>query len=228
MKKIKIGLSLFLVVILNNGIAQVNFYEKGSKAFYWGISLSANGTNFAIERQPMLPSNDSFRSVYVSNQPGFNLGLIGNWQFNRYFDLRFLPNMMFGEKQIIYETENNNVIKNRIQTTYISFPVIIRYKSEPIKDLRIFVLGGIRYDYLINPQFRPRDEPDRITLKKDNFSLEYGIGLQYFFPYFIFSPEIKFSHGLNNVLGNDQSIRNQSILRGLYPRGFIISLNFEG
>ncbi len=208
--------------------SQLNFYEKGQKAFYWGISLAANGTNFAIDRMPIQSNNDSIISVYTKSGPGFNLGLIGNWQINSHFDLRIVPTMMFGEKNIIYELENGTQVKNYLNTTYLSFPLIVRYKSAPVKDLRVFVLAGIRYDYNIIPQYRPREEPNRITLKKDNFSMEYGIGIQYFFPYFIFSPEIKFQHSLNNVLGTDQSPLNQSILRGLYPRGFIFSLNFEG
>lgn len=207
---------------------QLNFYEKGQKAFYWGITLAANGTNFAIDRMPISSSNDSIISVYTKSGPGFNLGLIGNWQINPHFDLRIVPTMMFGEKNIIYELENGSQVKSNLNTTYLSFPLIVRFKSAPIKDLRVFVLTGIRYDYNIIPQYRPREEPNRITLKPHNFSMEYGVGIQYFFPYFIFSPEIKFQHSLNNVLGTDQSPLTNSILRGLYPRGFVLSLNFEG
>jgi hypothetical protein len=83
--------------------SQLNFYEKGQKAFYWGITLAANGTNFAIDRMPISSSNDSILSVYTKSGPGFNLGLIGNWQINSHFDLRIVPTMMFGEKNIIYE-----------------------------------------------------------------------------------------------------------------------------
>ncbi|MFN7241336.1 MAG: hypothetical protein ACK5UE_13575, partial [Chitinophagales bacterium] len=72
---------------------QLNFYEKGNKALYWGISLGLNTSNFRIDRQPHSEANDTILSIDDKSQPGFNLGLIGNWQFNRYFDLRFIPNM---------------------------------------------------------------------------------------------------------------------------------------
>lgn len=219
---------LFALGFCFSAKSQLNFYEKGQKAFYWGITLAANGTNFAIDRMPISSSNDSILSVYTKSGPGFNLGLIGNWQINSHFDLRIVPSMMFGEKNIIYELENGSQVKSNLNTTYLSFPLIVRFKSAPIKDLRVFVLTGIRYDYNIIPQYRPREEPNRITLNQHNFSMEYGVGIQYFFPYFIFSPEIKFQHSLNNVLGPDQSPLTNSILRGLYPRGFVLSLNFEG
>ena len=206
---------------------QLNFYEKGSKALYWGISLGLNTTNFRIDRQPISESNDSILNIDDKSQPGFNLGLIGNWQFNRYFDLRFIPNMTFGEKLIQYNTING-LVDNRIKTTYITIPVCVRYKSEPVNDWRLFVIAGLKYDYNIDPQERPPSEPNRIILRKDGLSMEYGIGLQYFFSYFIFSPELKYSHSLFNMLDPNQSDLNRSALKGLYPRSLVFTLNFEG
>jgi hypothetical protein len=206
---------------------QLNFYEKGNKALYWGISLGLNTSNFRIDRQPQTSDNDSILSVDDQSQPGFNLGLIGNWQFNRYFDLRFIPNMTFGEKLIQYNTISG-IVDNRIKTTYISIPVCVRFKSEPVNDLRVFVIAGLKYDYNIDQQVRPPSEPNRIPLKKDGLSMEYGIGIQYFFPYFIFSPELKYSHSLFNMLDPNQSDLNRSALKGLYPRSLVFTLNFEG
>lgn len=206
---------------------QLNFYEKGSKALYWGISLGLNTSNFRIDRQPHSAENDTILSIDDKSQPGFNLGLIGNWQFNRYFDLRFIPNMTFGEKLIQYQTING-IVDNRMKTTYISMPLHVRYKSEPINDWRIFVIAGLKYELNIDPQVRTLSEPNKITLRKDGLSMEYGIGLQYFFPYFIFSPELKYSHSINNMLDPNQSDLNRSAIRGLYPRMLVFTLNFEG
>lgn len=218
-----------LVFVFNFSLlsGQLNFYEKGNKALYWGISLGLNTSNFRIDRQPHSEANDTILSIDDKSQPGFNLGLIGNWQFNRYFDLRFIPNMTFGEKLIQYNTING-VVDNRIKTTYISMPVSIRFKSEPVKDWRVFVVLGLKYELNINPQLRTSREPNLISLRKDGLSMEYGIGLQYFFPYFIFSPELKYSHSLNNVLDPNQSDLNRSAIRGLYPRALVFTLNFEG
>lgn len=206
---------------------QLNYLEKGTKAFYWGISLGLNTTGFSIDRQAINSANDTILSVEGRSQPGYNLGLIGNWQFNKYFDLRFIPNMTFGEKIIDYHT-TNSIVENKLTTTYISFPVMLRYKSEPVKDLRIFVIAGMKYDYNINPQDRTNAEPDKIRLKKTGLSMEYGIGIQYFFPYFIFSPELKYSHSLYNMYDTGQSDINNSAIRGLYPRALTLSINFEG
>jgi hypothetical protein len=194
---------------------------------YWGISLSLNSANFSIDRQAINASNDTILSIEGRSQPGFNLGLIGNWQFNKYFDLRFIPSMCFTDRSIDYIT-TNSIVDNKINATYLTFPIMVRFKSEPVKDWRIFVIAGMKYDYNIIPQDKILAEPDRILLKKNGLSMEYGIGLQYFFPYFIFSPEIKYSHSLFNMLENGQSDINNAAIRGLYPRTLTLSINFEG
>jgi Outer membrane protein beta-barrel domain len=206
---------------------QLNYLEKGTKALYWGISLGLNTSNFSIDRQEINTSNDTILSIDGRSQPGYNLGLIGNWQFNKYFDLRFIPTMTFSEKIIDYHT-TNSIVENKMNTTYLTFPVLLRFKSEPVKDLRIFVIAGMKYDYNIIPQQRTNNEPNKIVLKKNGLSMEYGIGLQYFFPYFIFSPELKYSHSLYNMYDAGQSDINNSAIKGLYPRSLTLSINFEG
>ena len=220
---------IFFFFILHYSLlsGQLNFYEKGQKAFYWGISLGVNSSDFSVDRQPLSGANDTIRNVSSRMSPGFNLGLIGNWQFNRYFDLRFIPNMTFGEKIIEFQTENM-LLENKISTTYISFPVLIRFKAEPVNDWRLFLVGGLKYEYNINSQKKSDAEPQKIILKKDGLSAEYGVGLQYFFPYFIFSPEIKFSHSLFNMYDSNQSDLNNSAIKSLFPRALTLTLNFEG
>lgn len=223
-KLIYISLFTFCYSLLSG---QLNYYEKGGKALYWGISMSLNASNFMIDRQEHNLANDTINSVEGRSIPGFNLGLIGNWQFNKYFDLRFIPSMCFAEKSVDYYT-TNSVVENKLNTTYLTFPVMIRFKSEPVKDWRLFVIAGMKYDYNIIPQLRTLTEPNHILLKKNGLSMEYGIGLQYFFPYFIFSPELKYSHSLFNMLDGGQSDINNAAIKGLYPRTLTLSINFEG
>ncbi len=43
--------------------AQLNYYDNGKKALYWGISLGLNTSNFSIDRQEINSTNDTILSI---------------------------------------------------------------------------------------------------------------------------------------------------------------------
>jgi hypothetical protein len=67
-----------------------------------------------------------------------------------------------------------------------------------------------------------------VKVSPTDFALEIGGGIQFFFPYFIFSPEIKFSHGLGNTLIYNENLEESQIIDKILSRTFTISLHFEG
>jgi hypothetical protein len=67
-----------------------------------------------------------------------------------------------------------------------------------------------------------------VKLKKTDYGVEGGIGFQFFFPYFILSPEIKFSYGLSNVHSRDESLRYSNVIDKMNSRMLLFSVHFEG
>ena len=92
----------------------------------------------------------------------------------------------------------------------------------------MFVLGGVKYSYDVASDARTQQADDLVTFSPSDFQLELGAGLQFFFPYFIFSPELKFSHGLGNVLIFDDRLPESTVLDKVLSRALTISLHFEG
>ena len=90
------------------------------------------------------------------------------------------------------------------------------------------MLGGVKYSYDVASDSKTADAEESVKFSPSDFQLEVGAGLQFYFPYFIFSPEVKFSHGLGNVLIFDESIRQSSVLDKVLSRAFTVSLHFEG
>src|ERR1035437_124094 len=83
MKRIAIVL---LVTLLSLGLkAQFNINELGSKTIYFGIAMGFNVGDFKLIHTPAAPQNDSVRYMKTTIGPGFNLGIIGNYQFHKYF-----------------------------------------------------------------------------------------------------------------------------------------------
>jgi hypothetical protein len=59
----------------------------------------------------------------------------------------------------------------------------------------MYLIGGVKLGLEANVRRRE----SALSAKTSDLSLEYGFGLERFFQYFKFTPEIRFSHGLTNL-----------------------------
>lgn len=225
--------SLFFILFLfafKPSKAQFNIHELGKKQIYFGVALGVNFSDFKIIRKPFSPDLDTITSIRPRVGPGFNLGIIANWQFHRYFDLRFIPQLIFSDKKIEYRQKKISpaVVTKSISNIYINFPLLIRFKSEPIKDFRLYVIAGMRYDLDLASNQKARKANDIIKLNRHDLSAEYGIGVMIYFPYFIMSPEFKMSHGVLNIHSPTDGLIYSRPLDKLFSRTFTFTLNLEG
>lgn len=218
---------LFLIASSFTLKAQFNIHELGRKDIYFGIAMGVNVADYKVIHKEVLPENDSIRYFRPKLGPGFNLGIIANYQFHRYFDLRFIPTLSFSDKSIEYEDLNHSIVKKTISSIYLDFPLQLRFKSDPIKDFRIYVIAGLRYDFDLASNVKARKAEDLIKVARHDAAGEYGLGFMIYFPYFILSPEIKVSHGFMNLNVPGGLIYSRVIDR-MYSRTFTLTLNLEG
>jgi opacity protein-like surface antigen len=210
-----------------NVSAQRNVMEHYNRKIYFGITLGYNMSNYKVVHSSDFVTNDSILEVNSRRGPGFNLGIISNLKLNNYFDLRFVPALVFADKKIIF-TQNNKEITKTTESIYTEFPIMIRFKSQPWKDMKVYVLAGMKYSLDLSSNAKARKAFDQIKIKRNDLSYEYGLGLQFFFPLFIFSPELKFSNGVFNVHQPDRNLIYSNMLDRLNIRTITISLHFEG
>ena len=89
------------------------------------------------------------------------------------------------------------------------------------------MLGGLKYSMDIASQEKIDDEGQEIVkLKKNDLMGELGFGIDYYFEYFKFSPQIKLSYGILNLLSKDETVYTKSINR-LSTNGWMLSFTFE-
>jgi hypothetical protein len=208
--------------------AQFNYNEMGSKTIYFGIAMGLNVADFKIINAPLTPQNDSVKFIRTKVGPGFNLGIIGNYQFHKYFDLRFIPTLSFSDKNIVYTTTGNIEQVKDISSIYLDFPLQLRFKSDPVKDFRVYGIAGMRYDYDLASNVKARQAPDIIKLQKNDVAADIGVGFMIYFPYFILSPEFKVSRGVVNILSQTPGLIYSRTIQALYSRTFTFTLNLEG
>ncbi|MBT4345289.1 MAG: PorT family protein [Flavobacteriales bacterium] len=224
---------VFLLMGLNS-LAQRNKKSQNLSRYdfqkiHFGFTLGINELNFNVKKNSNTITNDSLKTLYSKSQKGFNLGIVSNLRIGKYTDLRFVPALIFGERQLEYsfsDSLNTNEVK-KIESTLIDFPIYIKYKSERYNNFRAFVIGGLKYSLDIASQSDIDDEGQKLVkLKKNDLMGEVGFGLDFYLEYFKFSPQIKLSYGLINLLKSEDSVYSNSINR-LSTNGWMLSFTFE-
>lgn len=207
-----------------------NFLDFQSKPYYFGITLGYNSSNFRIFHSSRFVLNDSISSAQSVTGPGFNLGIVSNLKVGQYFDFRFLPTLSFAERNIQYTSplETRAPYSRKVESVFVEVPFQIRYKSAPYNDMRLFIVAGIKYSFDVASDSRTRQAAQIVKISPTDFAFEYGAGIQFFFPYFIFSPEFKVSHGISNILIYDNELDQSNVIEKILSRTFTVSLHFEG
>jgi hypothetical protein len=140
--------------------------------------------------------------------------------------------MSFGERKLTYNVPVIDINSSgplefySIKSTFIDFPLLLKYKARRINNDRPFVIFGGAYRQDISKSAKE----DLVKLKSGGFYAEVGGGWDHYFPFFRFTVEGKFSFGLNNQLGDvpqqQRPYYSQSI-KSLRSNIFTLSFHFE-
>lgn len=228
-KKISIVFVLLISACVANAQTKgtFNYLDFAAKPYYFGITLAYNTSSFQPYQSSQFFTSDSIRGVESLAGQGFNLGIVTNLKIGQNFDFRFLPTLSFADRTLQYTT-SNSLVNKRIEAVFFEMPFHARYKSEPYEDLRVFVIAGVKYSFDVASKSRTRQDDNLVKITPTDFAVELGAGVQFFFPYFIFSPEIKFSQGISNGLIYNRDLEFSSVLDKVLSRTFTISFHFEG
>jgi len=210
-----------------------NLQRFDTKRVHFGFSLGINNAGFALHRRPF-NMNDSLASIDVINQAGFNLGIVSEFHLNKYFGIRFLPTLVFGQRNLDFtfvDNQGNVKVEQRsVESTYLDFPLLVKYRSARLNNFAAYVVGGIKYsiDLASNETVQNEDIPESIIkLRRNSYSAEVGIGTDFFLPYFKFAIEAKMAYTLDDMLVPDNTELSSPIEK-ILPKMFFLTFLFEG
>lgn len=233
----RLGLSLLFTLVFCTCVrAQFvggdnrNFFDFQNKPYYFGITLGLNSSRYKPFKSKEFLLTDSIVGVESLNGPGFNLNLIGNLKVGKYFDFRFTPGFSFAERRLNYTagTEQRNQSQEKVESVFLEMPFYFRYKSAPYRDKRLFLIAGMKYSFDVASKSRTKQAEEVVRISPHDYSIEYGAGVQIFFPYFILSPEFKISHGIGNTLLFNPAVPESQVLEKVTSRTFTLSFHIEG
>lgn len=235
-KTLLIGLLLLTAsaALAQKGNKHMNLGTFDNKSYHFGFLLGFNSADFYIDRKNGLEFQDSLLSVNSVNQPGFNLGIVAAYHFNKNITVRFLPTLSFEERLLNYVffagPDSTLAYEKRVESTYIDFPINFKFRTDRLGNSAYYVLAGARYRINMQSEKDVKNEiASEILVKTDDndFAVEFGGGVDFFLPYFKFGIELKMGVGIKNLL-IPEATQFSNPIESLRSRTFMVSFTFEG
>jgi Outer membrane protein beta-barrel domain len=216
--------------------SNVEMYQSDHdyKPYYFGITIGVNLARFQTTLHPRFLQDDSVLVAEPTNSGGLTLGLNATARLSNRFQLRFNPQLMFIERNIHYQLkypdpfENSTEVTKKVESVIVTFPIQIKFQSDRIGNFRVYTLVGFKADIDMASNARAKRAEDLVKIEKYDYGPEFGIGFNFFFPSFIFSPEIKISNGLRNIHGRDANLKFSSVFDKIQSRMIVFTIHLEG
>lgn len=208
MKQNAVFIFFFIIFLLNNLILSGQKQKPKNESWYdekplhFGFSLGFNTMDFKITPSQKYYVTDSLYPEVSILNPGISIQIVTDFRPADRLDIRFLPGVSFGQRVIRFY--KNSVLVNdqqRLESSFLEFPLLLKYKGERLNNVRPYVIGGLnfRYDLAGKKEFDDA-KPIYIRIKRPDLYYELGAGLDFYLTYFKLSVELKMSNGFGNVL----------------------------
>ncbi|WP_052429868.1 type IX secretion/gliding motility protein PorT/SprT [Sporocytophaga myxococcoides] len=199
------------------------FYDD--KLLHYGFFLAAGMTKFNVVHSDYYFQLDSIRQAAPGNNGALTIGFIVNLKLHDHWDLRLLPNFSLYTRNVVYQFQNKYKSDQITESSYINLPLLVKFKSQRRKNARMYILGGINPGIEAGAKKKEKKETD-LRVQNTDLRIDYGFGFDIYYPLFKFSPELRFSHGVKNMLINDDNIYSKS-LKKVFTHTVTLYLNFE-
>jgi hypothetical protein len=207
-------LTILFTGLLATGFTQVKKPQNDPaydyKWLHFGFTVGLNTMDFSFSR----PAKPPLFADVSRISPGFQVSIVSELRLADYWSLRFLPGITFGQRTLsFYNISDSAPVLDRrmeIESNYIDFPLIIKYKSKRVNNYRPYLIGGVtfRFDMAARNEYEA-DSDVYVRLKKLDLCYEFGLGLDNYLQYFKFSTELKISMGIRDMLVHKPDIGSE-------------------
>ncbi|MCS5491417.1 porin family protein [Algoriphagus limi] len=219
------------------------------KFISYGFFLAAHNNSYRLKYtdqfvQASDPASPNVRAIFPRFNPGFSLGFIGMMRLHDQVQILFTPKIGFyefrteveyfptsftpqpgntGEEPVTPVADVNTIIN---EATMIELPLLFKYRSQRFNNTRMYFIGGASYQFRTKSQDEANLE-DLVTTGQD-YAIELGMGFEIYFRFFKFAPEIRFSHGLNNIYQAENTIPDiRDAISSIKRKSVTLYLNFQ-
>ena len=229
----KIVLCVVILTISARSFAQNNPTDKlinyEEQWIHYGFLIGIHSSKYVTKYSDFFttPAMDTVHSIIPGNLGGFKLGFVINMKVAQYLDFRILPTVAFYENDLTYRYTDGSSTRELKDATMMELPLLLKYKSARRGNLAMYMVFGINPSLEASGKGDEDDVAEQLELKNWNLGIDVGVGLDIFYPYFKFSPELRYSYGMRNMLNDDPNRFSVGLSR-LTTQNLGIFITFEG
>ena len=178
----------------------LHYQRVDDKAIHFGFCLGLNVMDFSIDHALDHYRVDSLLGNVTRLSPGFQIQAVSVARLTDNLEVRFLPGVAFGQREMMfYRNDKIYGTPQKLESSYIELPLLLKYKSNRVNNLRGFLVGGFNPRFDLAKTYR-EEEDIYMDLKLNNLCYELGGGFDFYFPYFKLSIELRGSWGMFDSL----------------------------
>lgn len=196
--------------------------------FRFGYALMGNTAKMKFTTSDQYLMQDTVMGINSVFFPGFGIGGVVSMRLLDHWDIRTMLNVTFAQRNIQYDFKRSESRMLEIESTYMEIPVMLKFKSKRHNNIRLYTVGGITYRHdFVSEIDKDRSETNPVVAFYPNtFSYDIGVGMDFYFEFFRFSPEVKICNAIGNQMVRDSYIYTQNLQR-ISPKLVVFSLIFQ-
>jgi hypothetical protein len=210
-----------------------------NRRFHLGFvfSLTALDYRMTSSQNPINSNtfnNFSFGYADVSAlTPAFGVSMLMDIRITQLLSFRLQVGPTFGSRDITFwGTEDSTKTKTmRLESVLVEMPLLLKYKAVRTSDVRPYILTGLT-PYVDVSAFRKFNEEKGIFLGLNPFDIAFniGIGCDFYFEYFKFAIEAKYTTGFFNNISHKSLTgyeKYPAVITKSLAHSFVLSFLFE-
>jgi len=242
-RKITILFFLLIPVLLTAQKAKPkNDSNYDERLLHFGFSMGMNAMDFRVVMADEFLTNDGeiLKAEVMAVKPGINIQIVTDFRPATYLDIRFLPGVSFGQRNInfysYYDSSDVRLVKKYgepqvLESSFLEFPLLLKAKGMRLNNSRPYLIGGLNFRYdLAGKKEYDEDRPVYLRLKRADLYYEVGAGIDFYLPYFKLTIEAKMSNGLRDVLVHEPAPGYPDYansISSLRSQMWVLSFHFE-
>ena len=235
MKKMLLTLVAVLLLLPLGAVAQERKVQNKPyidyRRLHYGFFVGMHVQDMEFVNNGFVTENgETWYADVAQYNPGFSVGVLADLRLGEHFSLRAIPTMHFGQNNIVFREQNSGELSRQsVKTTYIALPLHVKFAAERFNNYRPYITAGV--DPMLNLTVKKQKQ---LLLKKFDLMLEFGLGCDFYLPFFKLIPEVKFAFSLLDVLQkNRKDLLDANLLKftqsvdKVTSKMIIISFYFE-